>query len=98
MKKLATILIAAAVIFACGCGPSAKEKEAKRIADSTRVADSLAKVQRTADSIAKVQAEKKRIADSIAHQDSINKHLIKVHLKKNGKPDLRYKENKKHKK
>jgi hypothetical protein len=35
-----------------------------------------AEQQRIADSIAKVQAEK-RVADSIAHQDSIKKHLIK---------------------
>ena len=98
MKKLATVMIASVFLIICGCGPSAKEKVAKRIADSTRVADSLAQVQRKADSIAKVQAEKKRIADSIAHQDSINKHLIKVHLKKDGTPDMRYKENKKHKK
>jgi hypothetical protein len=50
------------------CGPSAKELEEKRIADSIRVADSLAMV----------QAEQQRIADSIAqaqikaaHDDSI---------------------------
>jgi hypothetical protein len=62
------------------CGPSAKELEEKRIADSIRVADSLAMVQaeqqRIADSIAKVQEEKRK-ADSIAHQDSIAKKLIK---------------------
>jgi protein involved in sex pheromone biosynthesis len=81
MKKLATILVICAVAFMSSCGPSAKEKEAKRIADSTRVADSTAKVmamqQHVADSIAKVQAEQKKVADSIAHQDSIAKHLIK---------------------
>ncbi len=79
MKKLALIVTAAMLIVA-GCGPSAKEKEAKRIADSTRVADSIAMVmakqKRMADSIANVAAQKK-IADSIAHQDSIKKHLIK---------------------
>ncbi len=68
------------------CGPSAKELEEKRIADSIRVADSLAMVQaeqqRIADSIAKAQ-EEIRIKDSIAHQDSIKKGLIKV--KKMGK-------------
>ncbi len=82
MKKLATLLIASVVVFMCSCGPSAKEKEAKRIADSTRVADSnaqvMAKQKRTADSIAQVQAEQKRIADEKAHQDSIAKHLIKT--------------------
>jgi len=80
MKKLALILVMGAVALMTSCGPSAKEIEAKRIADSTRVADSMALVQaqqqRIADSIAKVQAEKK-VADSIAHQDSIKKHLIK---------------------
>ena len=81
MKKLATILVIGAVAFMSACGPSAKEKEAKRIADSVRVADSMAMVhaqqQRVADSIAKVQAAQKKVADSIAHQDSIAKHLIK---------------------
>jgi hypothetical protein len=81
MKKIALVLVIGAVAFMSSCGPSAKEKEAKRIADSTRVADSMALVQahqqRIADSIAKVQAAQKRVADSIAHQDSIKKHLIK---------------------
>jgi hypothetical protein len=45
MKKLALILVIGAVAFMTSCGPSAKEIEAKRIADSTRVADSMAKVQ-----------------------------------------------------
>jgi hypothetical protein len=80
MKKLATLLVVGAVAFMYSCGPSAKELEEKRIADSIRVADSLAMVQaeqqRIADSIAKAQEEKKK-ADSIAHQDSIKKHLIK---------------------
>ena len=81
MKKLTTLMVAAALVLICGCGPSAKEKEAKRIADSTRVADSLAVVQanqkRVADSIAQVQAEQQKIAAEKAHQDSIAKHLIK---------------------
>ena len=81
MKKIALVLVIGAVALMSSCGPSAKEKEAKRIADSTRVADSMAMVQahqqRIADSIAKVQAAQKRVADSIAHQDSIKKHLIK---------------------
>ena len=80
MKKLALILVIGAVAFLSSCGMSAKEKAEKRIADSIRVADSIAMVQaehqRVADSIAKVQAQK-RVADSIAHQDSIKKHLIK---------------------
>jgi len=68
MKKLASILVIAAVAFMYSCGPSAKEIEEKRIADSILVADSLAMV----------QAEQQRIADSIAkatfeaqRQDSI---------------------------
>ena len=81
MKKLATLLVVGAVAFMYACGPSAKELEEKRIADSIRVADSLAMVQaeqqRIADSIAKVQAAQKKVADSIAHQDSVKKHLIK---------------------
>jgi hypothetical protein len=88
MKKLATLLVIGAVAFMYSCGPSAKEKEEARIADSIRVADSLAMVQaeqqRVADSIAKVQMDK-MIADSIAHQDSIAKGLIKVKKVKKGK-------------
>ena len=76
MKKLATLLVIGVVAFMYSCGPSAKEIEEKRIADSIRVADSLAMVQaeqqRIADSIAKVQQEK-MIADSIAHADSVKK-------------------------
>ena len=81
MKKIALVLVMGAVVMMSSCGPSAKEIEAKRIADSTKAADSMAMVvaqqQRTADSIAKVQAAQKAVADSIAHQDSIKKHLIK---------------------
>ncbi len=80
MKKLATLLVIGVVAFMYSCGPSAKELEEKRIADSIKVADSMAMVmaeqQRVADSIAKVQMEKIK-ADSIAHADSIAKHLIK---------------------
>ena len=49
MKKLATLLVIGAVALMYSCGPSAKELEEKRIADS------IAKVQeekRKADSIA----------------------------------------------
>ena len=42
MKKIALVLVIGAVALMSSCGPSAKEKEAKRIADSTRVADSIA--------------------------------------------------------
>jgi hypothetical protein len=74
MKKLATLLVIGAVAFMYSCGPSAKELEEKRIADSIRLADSLAMV----------QAETQRIADSIAqaqivaaHKDSIAQGWIK---------------------
>ena len=80
MKKLATLLVVGAVALMYACGPSAKEIEEKRIADSIRVAYSLAIVQaeqqRIADSIAKSQEEKK-MKDSIAHEDSVKKGLIK---------------------
>src|ERR1039457_2565903 len=92
MKKLATLLVAGAVVLLYACGPSAKEKEAKRIADSTHVADSMAKVQmeqkRVADSIAKVQEEKRKM-DSIAHEDSVKKHLIKPKKADMKKPEMK---------
>jgi hypothetical protein len=68
MKKFATLLVIGAVAFMYSCGPSAKELEEARIADSIRVADSMAMVmaeqQRVADSVAKAQIE-------AAHKDSI---------------------------
>ncbi|MFC2101429.1 hypothetical protein ACFLS7_00365 [Bacteroidota bacterium] len=74
MKKIATLLVIGAMAFLYACSPSAKELEEKRIADSIRVADSLAMV----------QAEQQRIADSIAisqaeaaHADSVAQGLIK---------------------
>ncbi len=80
MKKLATLLIAGAVVLMYSCGPTANEKEAKRIADSIKVADCIAMIQaeqqRIGDSISKVQEEKRKM-DSIAHEDSVKKHLIK---------------------
>ncbi|MEI6889235.1 MAG: hypothetical protein WCL03_08135 [Bacteroidota bacterium] len=81
MRKLALLLVIGAVAFMTSCGPSAKEIEAKRVADSTKVADSMALVQaaqqKIADSIALVQAAQKKVADSVAHQDSLKKGLIK---------------------
>jgi hypothetical protein len=83
MKKFATLLVIGVVAFMYSCGPSAKEIEEKRIADSIRVADSLAMVQaeqqRIADSIAKVQMEQ-MIADSL-HADSV-KRFPKLFKKK----------------
>jgi hypothetical protein len=55
MKKLLLLSVIAG-LFITACGPSAEELEAQRIADSTRIADS----------IAAVQAEQQRVADSIA--------------------------------
>jgi hypothetical protein len=60
MKKVVLSLIAVAFLVA-SCGPSAKELEEKRIADSIVMADS----------IAMVQVEQQRVADSIATADSI---------------------------
>jgi len=77
MKKLFGILVIAAVTFlAVSCGPSAKEIEAKRIQDSTFVADSCAKVQAA-----------QLVADSIAKADSIKKadSIAKLPVKKLGK-------------
>jgi hypothetical protein len=80
MKKLGTLLIAGAVVLMYSCGPSAKEKEAKRINDSIHIADSLTNVQAEqqmkADSVARVLEEKRKM-DSLAHEDSVKKHLIK---------------------
>lgn len=53
MKNLLVLVVLA--LIAVSCGPSAKQIEEQRIADSIRVADS----------IAVVQAEQQRIADSI---------------------------------
>ena len=55
MKKLLLLSVIAGLIITA-CGPSAEEIEAQRIADSTRLADSLSKV----------QAEQQKVADSIA--------------------------------
>jgi len=66
MKKVlfSLMTIVALSFLVASCGPSKEEIEAKRIADSTLVADSIAKVQFTIDSIAKVDSTAK--ADSIA--------------------------------
>ena len=89
MKKLATVLVIGAVALVTSCGPSAKELEEKRIADSIRVADSLAMVQaeqqRIADSIQKAQMEAAR-QDSITagwlNQDGTPTDKLKKELKK----------------
>lgn len=92
MKKIAFLLVAGSILFMYSCGPSARDKEEKRIADSIKVTDSLAMVQaeqqRIADSISKIQEEKKK-ADSIAHEDSIKKHLIKPKKAVTKKPEMK---------
>jgi hypothetical protein len=55
MKKLLLLSVIAGLVITA-CGPSAEQLEQQRIADSTTMADSLAKV----------QAEQQRVADSIA--------------------------------
>lgn len=79
MKKFFAILAVGIVLLFASCGQSAKQLEEQRIADSIRVADSLAMVQvqqqKIADSIAKAQ-EAKHIADSLA-ADSVKK-VVKV--------------------
>lgn len=55
MKKLFLLSVVAGLVITA-CGPSAEEREAQRIADSTRQADS----------IAAVEAAQKAQADSIA--------------------------------
>lgn len=87
MKKVFSIAaLAALTMFAASCGDDAAE--AKRIADSTRMADSMAGVKakwiadstRVADSTANAakEMEAKRIADSTRMADSI------ANLKKSG--------------
>jgi protein involved in sex pheromone biosynthesis len=89
MKKFATILVIGAVAFISSCGPSAQEVEEKRIADSIRVADSMAMVmaeqQRVADSVAKAQIEaahKDSIAQGWLNEDGTPTAKLKKELKK----------------
>ena len=72
MKKLFALLVVAGMVSFVACGPKgpSAEETAKRIADSTRTADSIAKVEAdlkaAQDAAAKIAAEEKRVADSIA--------------------------------
>ncbi|HEX2935134.1 MAG TPA: hypothetical protein VHO72_07255 [Bacteroidales bacterium] len=74
MKNLFISLAVAALFSVVACGPSAAEQEAKRIADSTRVADSIAAVDSMNKAVeqAKQDSIAKAIADSLA-ADSIAK-------------------------
>jgi hypothetical protein len=78
MKKLFALLLVAGMVAVVACGPSAEEKRAKEIADSTAAADSAAMVmaaqQAQMDSLAKVAADS---AAKVAHDDSVAKKLIK---------------------
>ena len=42
MKKVVLSLIAGVALLVASCGPTAEQVEAKRVADSTYVADSIA--------------------------------------------------------
>lgn len=63
MKKVLSLVVLSLAMFAISCGPNAEELEAKRIADSIKLADSIAKIEFVTDSIAE--------ADSITKADSI---------------------------
>ena len=71
---LGLVILAFAVV---SCGPSAKELEEKRVADSIVMADS----------IALVQAAQQKVADSIALADSVKKadSIAKLPVKKGKK-------------
>lgn len=69
MKKLFVLLAVASLGFVA-CNNSSSDDEAKRIADSTHTADSLAKVQATADSLAKAQ---QMAAQDTAHKTDTTK-------------------------
>jgi len=78
MKKLFALLLVAGMVAVVACGPSAEQKRAKEVADSTAKADSIAKIE--AVNKAKMDSIAKVAADSIAkaaHADSIAKKLIK---------------------
>jgi hypothetical protein len=93
MKKLFALLVVAGMVSFVACGPKGPSKEeiAKRIADSTRKADSIAKVEadaKAAQELAAKEAEAKRIADSIANADK-NKKPIKKTTKPVVKPNTK---------
>ena len=77
MKKLLSLLVVAGMVTFVACGPSAEQKAEQAKADSTRIADSLNKIQMDAQRL----ADSVKMADSVAkvtaHADSIAKGLIK---------------------
>ena len=87
MKKFLAFAAVAGMAALVSCGGA--DDAAKKLQDSIRMADSLNRIQMAADSArmadsikqANEAANAKRMADSIAaaaHQDSIDKKLIKV--------------------
>ena len=78
MKKIMSFVIVgifAVAMVACDGGKKAAEAAAKLKADSTAMADSLAKVQAEAEAM--MQAKAKMVADSIAKADSVAQAAIK---------------------
>jgi len=67
MKKVFALFIAAGMVTFMACGSAQdKEKEAKRIADSTRIADSLAKAAEAAvDTLAATVDSAKKTAENV---------------------------------
>lgn len=85
MKKIMSIVIVgifAVAMVSCDGGKKAAEAAAKLKADSTVMADSLAKVQAEAEAEAMMQAKAKMVADSIAKADSVAQAAIKKVKKK----------------
>lgn len=83
MKKLMALVIVgsfAIAMVACDGGKKAAEAAAKLKADSTMMADSLAKVKAEAEAI--IAAKAKMVADSIAKADSVAQAAIKKVKKK----------------
>ena len=96
MKKLLSIVAVAGMTAIVACGPSAAELATKAKADSTHMADSLAKIaemqKAKTDSIAKAEAAKAEMASKAAaeaakaaHEDSVAKKLIKEPKKADAK-------------
>jgi len=89
MKKFALLFVVGAVALLYACGPSQKELDDQRIADSISTADSLAMVQaekmRITDSIALAQAEEARkdsITNGWLNEDGTPTAKLKAELKK----------------
>ncbi|MEQ9593385.1 MAG: hypothetical protein RLN86_12330 [Cyclobacteriaceae bacterium] len=81
MKKIMALIIVgsfAVAMVSCDGGKKAAEAAAKAVADSTRVADSLAQLQAEAEAMAAaLEAQAKSVADSIAKADSVAQAAMK---------------------